>query len=101
MKYNKVLLSLAQSEIENVILRMPPRFASLQFYDLFVSAFRDRYETFLRIYTRRGHDRPHAIQIANREMMHTVKNCFPHLVRKIGDCPNPKGGVISNWHRIG
>lgn len=101
MKHNKVLLRLAQSELEETILRMPPRFTSLQFYGLFASEFQNRYETFLRIYTRRGHDRPHAIQIANREMMHTVKNCFDHLVGKIGDCPNPKGGVMSNWHRIG
>jgi hypothetical protein len=43
---------------------------------------------------------PHAIQIVNSQLMHTVNDRFHHLARKIRTIVNPKGGDMSEWTKV-
>jgi hypothetical protein len=97
--YNRQFLRLAQDEIEAQILAMPRNYTSFDYYTNFESNHRARYEEFVRIYTTRNHDRPHAIQIVNSQLMLTVNNCFRRLTHKVGTIQNPKGGNMSEWVR--
>ena len=97
--YNKQILKVAGTEIEQQIQSMPRSFDSDQFISAFTKNYPKQYATILQIYLPRGHDRAHAIQYANAQLMHTVNNRFDVLVRKTSDCPNPKGGRMSKWVR--
>jgi hypothetical protein len=97
--YNRQFLLLAQNEIEAQILAMPRDYTSFDYYTNFASNHGARYEEFVRIYTARNHDRPHAIQIVNSQLMLTVNNCFHHLTHKVRTVANPKGGDMSAWVR--
>jgi hypothetical protein len=100
LMYSNRILEVASTEIEEQLQSMPRRFRSDDFYSAFKSNYPRQYETIIRMYVARGHDRPHAIQIAHSQLMHTVNNQFDHLVRKISDCPNPKGGRMSLWASV-
>ena len=97
--YNKRILEIAGTEIEGLLQSMPTRFGSDSFYLPFAYHHPRKYETIVQSYVTRGHDRAHAIQIAHSQLMHTVNDKFDHLVKKIADCPNPKGGRMSRWVR--
>jgi hypothetical protein len=97
--YNRELLQNGEPQIEAQIGLMPPKYTSVDFYTDFERNYSQQYERFIQIYTQRGHDRPHAIQIANSQLMHTVKDRFSHLTRKVRTVPNPKGGDMSEWVR--
>jgi hypothetical protein len=98
MHYSKFIMERGAEAIENVILSMPTTFTSFHFLGSFVSRFPHLHEGFVRHYMG-GRDVPHARQIANIQLMHTVRNKFGHLVEKTGDTPNPNGGDMSTWCR--
>ena len=98
-KYNRAILQIASEQIERQICMMAHSFTSHDFYTEFASRHTSAYERIVGIYVDRGYDLAHATQIAHREFMHTVKNRFGHLVQKVGDCGNPKGGTMSLWCR--
>jgi hypothetical protein len=79
---------------------MPVHFTSAEFYELFAENHSAKYEELIHIYTARNHDRPHAIQIVNSQLMHTVNDRFHHLARKIRTIVNPKGGDMSEWAKV-
>jgi hypothetical protein len=99
--YNRELLQAGGTQIEAQIYEMPRNYTSVDFYSAFERNHSHQYETFIRIYTQRGHDRPHAIQLVNSQLMHTVNDRFSHLTRKVRTVPNPKGGNMSEWVRLG
>jgi hypothetical protein len=79
---------------------MPEHYVSLDFCNSFETNYPHLLEDFIRIYTDRRHDRPHAIQIVHSQLMHTVNDRFHHLTRKVRTIPNPKKGyyrLSSNW----
>lgn len=98
--YNQQFLAIARAEIEAQIRAMPNHFDSREFYESFAQNHSARYEELVRLYTTRNHDRPHAIQIVNSQLMHTVNDQFHHLVRKVRTVANPKGGDMSEWSKI-
>ncbi len=59
--YNRQFIDRGHDQIEAQILRMPRQYVSLDFCDDFGTNYPDLYEQFIRIYTARHHDRPHAI----------------------------------------
>jgi hypothetical protein len=91
--YNRQFLALGHNEIETQIVNMPEHYVSLDFCNGFETSYPQLREDFIRIYTDRGHDLPHAI-------MHTVNDRFHHLTRKIRTVRNPKGGEMSEWVRF-
>jgi hypothetical protein len=98
MHYNKFLFVSAESEMRDQIFRMDPEFTSRDFVEGFA---RDAYQEYEALVARYCHyDRPHAEQIAHREITHTLRNKFADLVTKTGDCENPKGGTMSKWRRV-
>jgi hypothetical protein len=97
--YNQQMLDLAGDDIENQIAAMPLNYTSLDFCDAFAANYPTQYEEFIRLFTARGHDRPHAIQLAHTQLMHTVNDRFQHLTRKVQTISNPKGGDMSAWVR--
>ncbi len=97
--YNRQFMKIAQNQIETQILAMPVDYTSFDFYTSFEQNHPREYEQFLRLYTVRGHDRDHAVQIVNSQLMHTVHDRFPHLTQKVETIPNPKGGDMSRWVR--
>ena len=99
MHYNKFLFDSAESEMRDQILQMSPQFTSKDFVDGFARDSGHEYEALVRRYLG-PYDRPHAEQIAHREITHTLRNKFSDLVTKIGDCSNPKGGTMSLWRRV-
>ncbi len=98
--YNKQFLIIASSEIEAHIRAMPDHFDSRQFCEGFAENYSKKYKEFISLYTARGHDQPHAIQIVNSQLMHTVNDRFHHLTGKVRTVPNPKGGDMSEWRKI-
>lgn len=98
--YNEQFLVIASNEIEAQIRAMPDRFDSRNFYDQFAANYRAKYDELIRLYTARGHDEPHAIQIVNSQLMHTVNDRFHHLARKVRTVANPKGGDMSEWTKV-
>src|SRR5260370_38674205 len=97
--YNRQFLQLGKDDIEEQILAMPRTYTSLDYYTDFELNHGQRYEQFVRIYTARNHDRPHAKQIVNSQLMHTVNYCFQNLTHKIRTVQNPKAGDMSEWVR--
>lgn len=97
--YNEQFLTIASTEIELQIRAMPAQFNSNEFYERFAKNHSAKYEELIRLYTARNHDRAHAIQIVNSQLMHTVNDRFHHLVRKVRTVANPKGGDMSEWSR--
>lgn len=97
--YNEQFLIIASTEIEAQIRAMPAHFTSDEFYEHFAQNHSAKYEELVRLYTTRNHDRPHAIQIVNSQLMHTVNDRFHHLARKVRTIANPKGGDMSEWTR--
>jgi hypothetical protein len=97
--HNRRFLELAAEEMRTQILAMPKRFTSLDYYTAFAKSYPKQYEGFVRIYTDRGRDRPHAIQTVHSQLMHTINSCFHHLARKVRTIQNPKGGDMSDWVR--
>ena len=98
--YNRRFLELGEAEIEAQIRRMPRHYVSLDFCTAFETNYPQLREDFIRIYTNRNHDLPHAIQIVHSQLMHTVNDRFRHLTYKVGTIPNPKGGEMSEWVRV-
>ena len=98
--YNKRILEVAHTAIEEQLQGMPMRFDSNRFYLAFALHHAREYEAIVETYVTRGHDRAHAVQITHSQLMHTVNNKFDHLARKTADCPNPKGGRMSLWVRV-
>lgn len=88
-----------EHELRAVLLAMHPNFVSPDYYAAFERYNRQAYGEFVHTYMQRGHDRPHAVQIVNSQLMHTVNHCFPKLTRKVSNVPNPKGGNMSCWIR--
>ena len=100
MHCNDAVIRIAEAEIPDQVLRLPRQFTSADFLTGLAQHAPREYETIVRLYTVRGYDRPHAKQIAHREITHTLRNGFADLVVKVGDCPNPKGGTMGVWNRI-
>jgi hypothetical protein len=102
MHYNKALYRHAEAELRDQALAMPPRFDSVQFCNGFSANHSQEYERLVRRYMNspRAWDRPHAVQIAHREITHTLKNKYSDLVEKVGEAPNPHGGTMSLWRRL-
>jgi hypothetical protein len=102
--YNAQFLQLGHVEIERQILAMPARPHNYTSEDYLAGFCKNNpllYANFIRIYTNRHHNRPHAMQIVHSQLMHTVNNCFPHLTRKVRTIPNlKKGGDMSLWVRL-
>lgn len=98
--YNEQFLTIAKAEIEGQIRAMPAHFTSAEFYERFAEDHSAKYEDLIRLYTARNHDRPHAIQIVNSQLMHTVNDRFHHLARKVRTIANPKGGDMSEWTKV-
>jgi hypothetical protein len=98
--YNRQFLDLGSDEIEAQIGSMPEHYVSRDFCNGFETNYPQLREDFIRIYTDRRHDRPHAIQIVHSQLMHTVNDRFHHLTRKVRTVPNPKGGDMSEWVRF-
>ena len=86
--YNKAFFQLAEAEMQTQLLALPTDFNSVQFCNEFSRNHNQEYEWLVKRFMTRGYDRPHAVQIANREITHTLKNKFPDLVEKIGEAPN-------------
>jgi hypothetical protein len=99
MHSNAAVMSIADTKMRDLVLRLPKQFTSADFLKGLAQNARPEYEAIVGLYTARGWDRPHAEQIAHREMTHTLRNKLSDLVEKVGDCPNPKGGVMSVWNR--
>jgi len=97
--YNRQFMEDAAEEMRDTILAMRPNYVSTDYYTAFERGNPHVYDGWIRIYTRRGHLRPHAIQIVNSQLMHTVNHCFSELTRKTSTVPNPKGGDMSRWIR--
>ena len=98
--YNKDLFDLAEAELHAQLLAMSTNFDSVQFCYKFSRNHNHEYEWLVGRFMSSGYDRPHAEQIAHREITHTLKNKFPDLVEKIGDAPNHyHGGTMSLWRR--
>jgi hypothetical protein len=98
--HNRKFLELGRDEIEAQIRTMPRHYVSIDFCIGFESNYPQLRENFIHIYTNRGHDRPHAIQIVHAQLMHTVNDRFHHLTGKVRTVPNPKGGEMSEWVRF-
>ncbi len=98
--YNQQFLVIAKDEIEAQILAMPVNFTSVDYYSAFEINYPQKYEYMIRVYTERHRDEPHARQIVNSQLMHTVNDRFHHLVHKVETIDNPKGGDMSRWSRI-
>jgi hypothetical protein len=98
--YNEYFLTIASSEIEAQISAMPEQFDSREFYEGFAENYSTKYEELISLYTARGHDLPHAIQIVNSQLMHTVNDRFHHLAHKVRTVTNPKGGDMSEWTKV-
>ena len=98
--YNRQFLEMGHDEIEAQIRRMPERYLSSEFCDDFEANYPQLIEDFVRIYTARRHDRPHAVQIVHSQLMNTVNDRFHRLTRKLRTVPNPKGGDMSEWVRF-
>jgi hypothetical protein len=100
--YNKAFFQLAEVEMHTQLLALPTDFNSVQFCNEFSRNHNQEYLWLVKRFMTRGYDRPHAVQIANREITHTLKNKFPDLVEKIGEAPNHyHGGTMSLWRRKG
>jgi hypothetical protein len=97
-KFNRMVLELAESEMRQQLLSMPNRFTSREYLDGFVRLAPAKYDAIVSRYLT-DWPRPHAEWIANREITHTLRNKFSHMVTKVGDCENPKGGIQSEWNR--
>jgi hypothetical protein len=95
--YNRRILAEMQDEIAEQIQAMPNNYTSLDFYTALRINHPHKYEAFILSYMRRGHDRPHAIQIFHSQLMHTVSHSFSRLTRKVATIGNPKGGEMSQW----
>ena len=91
---------MGHDEIEAQIGNMPERYVSCEFCNDFEANYPQLRRDFIRIYTDRGHDLPHAIQIVHSQLMHTVNDRFHHLTRKVRTVRNPKGGDMSEWVRF-
>ena len=102
MHCNKAFYQHAEAELRDQILAMPSQFDSVLFCDAFKANHKQEYEWLVQRYMKsaRKWDRPHAEQIANREMTHTVRNKFADLVVKVGEDRNPHGGIMSLWRRL-
>ena len=98
--YSKRVLKEMHDEIEHQIWAMPNNYTSLDFYSALARNHPQKYEALIHSYMKRGHDRPHAIQILNAQLMHTVNDCFSQLTRKVATIDNPKGGDMSQWVRL-
>jgi hypothetical protein len=96
--YNRKMMEY-RDQIEAVILAMRPTYDSPDYYTAFERDNRQIYNGFVSGYEGRGHTRPHAVQIVNSQLMHTVNHCFPELTHKVSTIPNPKGGDMSEWIR--
>jgi hypothetical protein len=99
LKYNRAVLELAGSDMHRQLLLMPRRFTSREYLDGLIGLAPATYDAIVNRYMPKW-PRPHAEQIANREITHTLRNKFSNMVRKVGDCHNPKGGIQSEWDRI-
>jgi hypothetical protein len=99
MHYNKAFYNHADCEMRDQVLAMPKRFNSVEFCTQFSNNYPSEYEWLVLRY-RRKWDRAHAVQIANREITHTLRNKYADLVKKIGEAPNPHGGSMSLWQRV-
>ena len=98
--YNRLILAELHSEIEEQIRAMPNQFTSEEFYTSLARNNPRKYERLIARYVRRGHDRAHATQVLHAQLMHTVRDRFSHLTRKVATIDNPKGGDMSQWVRI-
>jgi hypothetical protein len=98
--FNRGFLDRAAGQIDRQIRAMPSPYTSVQFYSAFQSVYPTIYGDFIRVYTRRGHDRAHATKIVNAQLMHTVQHCFHSLTTKVQTVANPKGGDMSEWVRF-
>jgi hypothetical protein len=96
--YNRYMMEHA-AEIRAEILAMPPNYVSPDYLTAFPQRNPDVYDDWIRMYMSRNHSRPHAIQIVNSQLMHTVNHCFSELTRKTSTEKNPKGGNMSRWIR--
>lgn len=97
--YNQEFLNRGHDEIEATIRSMARTYRSVDFYTSFQQTYPELWESFIRIYTRRLHSRPHAIKLVHSQLMHTVNDKFFHLTRKVTTIANPKGGDMSEWVR--
>jgi hypothetical protein len=102
MHYNKALLQHANAELRDQASSMSQTFNSVDFCEAFAANYPLEYEWLVQRYTQspKHWDRPHAVQIAHREITHTLKNKYSDLVQKVGEAPNPRGGTMSLWRRI-
>ena len=100
MHWNKEVFRVLGPHFPNQLSQLPQSFASSRFIDRIARHAPVQYNHIVGIYVARGNDRAHAEQIAHREITHTLRNKFSHLVEKVGDCPNPKGGIMSLWNRL-
>jgi hypothetical protein len=100
MHWNKKVFRILGPQIPNQIGQLPPNFDSSVLIDRVSRYAPSQYGDVVGIYTSRGYDRAHAEWIAHREITHTLRNKFSHLVVKVGECPNPKGGTMSLWNRL-
>jgi len=105
--YSKAVMCVAGSLVPQTIQSLPSKFTSNEFLQLFAEKHKLEYEIIVKFYLadqpldRSPTDRfRHAKQVAHQQIMHTVCNCFPHLVAKKGDTPNPNGGVQSAWEKL-
>jgi|SRR2546423_13641294 hypothetical protein len=99
MIFNRKFLAMASIQIDQQIRSMPQTFTSFDFYKAFEQNHSRQYEAFIRMYMPR-HLRPYAVKIVHSQLMHTINNCFRHLVRKTHTIRNPKGGDMSEWQRV-
>jgi hypothetical protein len=100
MHWNKEVFRILGPQIPNQIGQLPMSFDSSMFVDRVARYAPTQYGDVVRIYVSRGYDRAHAEWIAHREITHTLRNKFSHLVEKVGQCANPKGGTMSLWNRL-
>lgn len=102
MHYNKAFYRHAEAELRDQALAMPVCFNSVEFCDAFSINHRPEYEWLVQRYMNspRQWDQPHAVQIAHREITHTLKNKCSDLVAKVGEDRNPHGGTMSLWRRL-
>jgi hypothetical protein len=98
--WNKEAYRLLGQAMEDQVRRSPFAFASDFLLQGLQHNAHPEMQAFYQTYTSRGIRRPHAEWIAHREITHTLRTKFPHLVVKVGECPNPKGGTMSRWNRI-
>jgi hypothetical protein len=98
--YNAHFLRTGHDEIERQILAMPHNYESPDYLSGFSASHARIYRDWIDGYLARHHTLPHAIQIVNSQLMHTVSHCFPRLTHKVSTIKNPKGGDMSWWVRL-